>query len=196
MSPRKATGAAVFQPDVTRAITEAVLDEFAELGFGRLSMEGVAKRAGVGKSALYRRWPSKVDMVVSVLSEFSVDISRIPDTGSLYGDLRATLDNLMEWIGDPRFARIFPDLVAESARTPRLAQLHMELIGIPRRERAIRVFERAIDRGEMAAGFDLELALDLLAGTVYWRFAVRGVEVDSAYLDEVATALIGAFSNA
>ncbi|AMY22371.1 MULTISPECIES: TetR/AcrR family transcriptional regulator [Nocardiaceae] len=196
MSPRKATGAAVFQPDVTRAITEAVLDEFAELGFGRLSMEGVAKRAGVGKSALYRRWPSKVDMVVSVLSEFSVDISRIPDTGSLYGDLRATLDNLMEWIGDPRFARIFPDLVAESARTPRLAQLHMELIGIPRRERAIRVFERAIDRGEMAAGFDLELALDLLAGTVYWRFAVRGVAVDSAYLDEVATALIGAFSNA
>ncbi|MDI9893148.1 TetR/AcrR family transcriptional regulator [Rhodococcus sp. IEGM 1381] len=196
MSPRKATGAAVFQPDVTRAITEAVLDEFAELGFGRLSMEGVAKRAGVGKSALYRRWPSKVDMVVSVLSEFSVDISRIPDTGSLYGDLRATLDNLMEWIGDPRFARIFPDLVAESARTPRLAQLHMELIGIPRRERAIRVFERAIDRREMAAGFNLELALDLLAGTVYWRFAVRGVEVDSAYLDEVATALIGAFSNA
>ncbi|MDI6628920.1 MAG: TetR/AcrR family transcriptional regulator [Rhodococcus sp. (in: high G+C Gram-positive bacteria)] len=196
MSPRKPTGAAVFQPDKTRAIAEAVLDEFAELGFGRLSMEGVAKRAGVGKSALYRRWPSKVDMVVSVLSEFSVDISRIPDTGSLYGDLRATLDNLMEWIADPRFARIFPDLVAESARTPRLAELHKELIGKPRRERAVRVFERAIDRGELAAGVNLDLALDLLAGPVYWRFAVRGVEVDSAYLDDVTTALIGALSKA
>ena len=194
MSPRTPTGAAVFKPVVTRAITEAVLDEFAEQGYGRLSMEGVAKRAGVGKSALYRRWPSKQDMVVSVLSEFSVEISDVPDTGSLRGDLRATLDNLMEWIGDTRFARIFPDLIAESARTPRLAQLHKELIGVPRRERAVVVFRRAIDRGEIPAEIDLELALDLLAGPVYWRFAVRGVEVNSTYLDEIADAMIGALN--
>ncbi|GAA3156686.1 helix-turn-helix domain-containing protein [Nonomuraea salmonea] len=64
MSRRTPTGAAVLQPQVTEAITEAVLDELAENGYARLSMEAVAKRAGVGKSALYRRWASKQEMAM------------------------------------------------------------------------------------------------------------------------------------
>ena len=60
---RTPTGAAVLQPEVTQAITDAVLHELAEQGYGRLSMEAVAKRAGVGKSALYRRWASKDEMI-------------------------------------------------------------------------------------------------------------------------------------
>jgi AcrR family transcriptional regulator len=59
MTRRTPTGAAVLQPEITKAITGAVFDELADQGYARLSMEAVAKRAGVGKSALYRRWPSK-----------------------------------------------------------------------------------------------------------------------------------------
>lgn len=95
---RTPTGAAVLQPDVTQAITEAVLDELAEVGYGRLSMEAVAKRAGVGKSALYRRWRSKHEMISAVVSEFSVSRAPEPDTGTLRGDLRESVQAVYDWL--------------------------------------------------------------------------------------------------
>ena len=116
MTKRTPTGAAVLQPQVTSAITEAVLDELALHGYGRLSMEAVAKRAEVGKSALYRRWPSKQDMVVAALSEFSVPLAEIPDTGSLRGDLLATVTAVHDWLSHPRFGTILPDLTATGAQ--------------------------------------------------------------------------------
>lgn len=194
MSPGRPTGAAVLQSTVTRSIVEAVLDEFSETGYGRLSMERVAKRARVGKSALYRRWPSKEEMVVAVLSEFSVGVSEAPDTGTFRGDLRATLSGFVDWIDEPRFSKILPDLVAESARNPRLGELHKQMIGIPRRERSVQIFQRAVERGELPEDMDFELALDLVAGPVYWRSTVRGADVDSGYLDRLTDVIVAALA--
>ncbi|MEV0618838.1 TetR/AcrR family transcriptional regulator [Nonomuraea sp. NPDC050404] len=194
MTPRTPTGAAVLKPSVTRAITQAVLDEWSEQGYGRLSMEAVAKRAGVGKSALYRRWPSKQEMAMSVISELMVAAAAAPDTGSLRGDLRATLGTLMEWLTHPHFSRILPDLVAESARNSELARVSEAMIGAPRRERGRVVFERAIERGEMPADIDLELVLDLVAAPIYWRLTVRGVESGPGYLDGLTDLLMRTLS--
>jgi AcrR family transcriptional regulator len=194
MTPRTPTGAAVLKPSVTRAITQAVLDEWSEQGYGRLSMEAVAKRAGVGKSALYRRWPSKQEMAMAVVSELMVAAAIAPDTGSLRGDLRAALDTLMAWLTHPYFSRILPDLVAESARNSELASLSEAMIGAPRRERGRVIYERAIERGELPADSDLELVLDLVAAPIYWRLIVRGVEAGPGYLDELADMLMRALT--
>ncbi|KQU53334.1 TetR family transcriptional regulator [Rhodococcus sp. Leaf278] len=194
MSPGRPTGAAVLKSTVTHSIVEAVLDEFSEAGYGRLSMERVAKRARVGKSALYRRWPSKEEMVVAVLSEFSVGLSDAPDTGTFRGDLRATLGRFVDWIDDPRFSRILPDLVAESARNPRLGELHKQMIGTPRRERSVQILERAVARGEIPEHVDFELALDLIAGPVYWRSTVRGAGVNDKYLDALTDVIVAALT--
>lgn len=190
MTRRSPSGAAVLRSDTTDAITRAVLETLAEIGIGRLSMEAVAKRAGVGKSALYRRWSSKTAMVIAVLSDFSVELAATPDTGSLRDDIRETVEALRLWLDHPLFSRILPDLVAESGRNPELAELHTRMIGVPRRERAAEIFARARDRGEIAEGTDLELAMDLLAGPVYWRSAVRAQPVDAAYLDSVSDAIV------
>ncbi|RDI67762.1 TetR/AcrR family transcriptional regulator [Nocardia pseudobrasiliensis] len=192
MGRRTPTGAAVLQPEITRSITEAVLDELADQGYARLSMEAVAKRAGVGKSALYRRWPAKHDMVIAVVSEFSLDHAAVPDTGSLRGDVRALLDAVFDWLTHPRFARILPDLVAESARNPALREAITATIGLPRRERGVEVLRRAIDRGELATDLDIELALDLLAAPLYWRQSVRGASIEPGYLDTLAETLLRA----
>jgi AcrR family transcriptional regulator len=192
MTRRTPTGAAVLQPAITKAITEAVLDEWAEQGLARLSMEAVAKRAGVGKSALYRRWSSKQEMAISVISEFSVARAAVADTGSLRGDLRETLDSLLEWLTHPRFSRILPDLVAETARNAELADTVTVMLGVPRRERATVMFQRAIERGELSPDTDLELALDLLAAPVYWRHTVRAVKIGPGYLDRLADAILRA----
>ncbi|GAA5038251.1 TetR/AcrR family transcriptional regulator [Thermocatellispora tengchongensis] len=179
----------MLQPSVTNAITEAVLDELAEQGYARLSMEAVAKRAGVGKSALYRRWPSKQEMAISVISEFSLAQIEVPDTGSLRGDLRATLDTVMRWLTHPRFSRIMADMVAEVARSPELGEVVETMVGTPKRERGMVMLRRAIERGELPPDTDLELALDLIAAPVYWRLVVRAAEAGPGYLDRLTDML-------
>lgn len=192
MTRRTPTGAAVLQPEITRSITAAVLDELATQGYARLSMEAVAKRAGVGKSALYRRWPSKQEMAIAALSEFSVPRADTPDTGTLHGDLRELLGAVMDWLAHPRFSRILPDLVAEMARNPELGPVVDTMIGAPRRARAAAVLRRAIERGELPADLDLEIALDVVAAPVYWRISVRRAKVESGYLDSLAEVLLRA----
>jgi AcrR family transcriptional regulator len=191
---RAPTGAAVLQPQITSAITKAVLDELAEHGYGRLSMEAVAKRAGVGKSALYRRWPSKQDMVIAVLSEFSVPLAEIPDTGSLRGDLTATLRALYEWLTHPRIATILPDLTAEAGRNPALAEAIAATIGQPRRALGAATLRRAIERGELPSEVNLELALDLIAAPVYWRLSVRHAPAEPGYLDDLTEHILRALN--
>jgi AcrR family transcriptional regulator len=189
---RAATGAAVLQPQITAAITEAALDELAEHGYGRLSMEAVAKRAGVGKSALYRRWPSKQDMVVAVLSEISIPAAKTEDTGSLRGDLRVTLQAIHDWLTDSRVATILPDLTAEVRRNPVLAKAIETTIGQPRRALGAATLRRAIDRGELPGDTNIELALDLVAAPIYWRLNVRHVPIEPGYLEDLAEHLLRA----
>ncbi|MET0190117.1 MAG: TetR/AcrR family transcriptional regulator [Pseudonocardia sediminis] len=189
---RAPAGAAVLQTGVTDAITEAVLDELAEGGIGRLSMEAVARRAGVGKSALYRRWSSRDAMVVAVVSGFSVPRAATTDTGSLRGDVRAMLAGLQEWLTHPRFAAILPDLVAEQGRRPELAAAVAEAVGEPRREHGAAVLRRGIERGELAPDVDRELALDLLAAPIYWRHSVRRAAAGPEYLDALTDLVLRA----
>ncbi|MET0135718.1 MAG: TetR/AcrR family transcriptional regulator [Kibdelosporangium sp.] len=189
---RTPTGAAVLRPRITSAITEAVFDELAEHGYGRLSMEAVAKRAGAGKSALYRRWSSKQDMVIAVLSEFSVPFADIPDSGTLRADLHATLRAVRDWLTHDRFSRILPDLTAEAGRNQALATAIQTTIGAPRRAHGAAVLRRAIDRGELPPDLDLELALDLMAAPVYWRLSVRRAAAEPDYLDRLTDYIVRA----
>ncbi|MBE8522765.1 TetR/AcrR family transcriptional regulator [Amycolatopsis sp. H6(2020)] len=182
---RTPTGAAVLQPEVTQAITDAVLHELAEQGYGRLSMEAVAKRAGVGKSALYRRWRSKHEMITAVVADFSVSRAADVDTGSLRGDLHETMQALIDWLTHPLFSRILPDLVAEGVRNPETAESTRTSIGGPRREVGEAMLRRAITRGELPEDLDLEMALDVLAAPIYWRLVVRQAEAEPDYLDRL-----------
>ena len=189
---RVPTGAAVLQPGVTEAITAAVLDELAEVGYGRLSMDAVARRARVGKSALYRRWPSKQDMVLTVLGDFSVALAEVHDTGSLHGDVVATLEAMHRWLTHPRFALVFPDLIAEAGRNPALAEAVRTAIGEPRRRLGAAVLDRAVARGELPPDTDVEMALDLVGAPLYWRLVVRRAEAEPGLVERLGAALVRA----
>ncbi|GGP54873.1 TetR/AcrR family transcriptional regulator [Saccharothrix coeruleofusca] len=196
MTRRAPSGAAVLQPGITAAITDAVLAELVERGYARLSMEGVAKRAGAGKSALYRRWRTKQEMVLAVLAEISVPRVEVVDTGTLRGDLHALVTSVAAWLTEPPFSRIIPDLVAEITRAPDLAEAIAASIGAPRRALARKVLERAVARGELAPDTDLEMAQDLPAALVYWRMVVRRAPVEPDYLDRVTDTVLRALGAA
>ncbi|MGW2291381.1 TetR/AcrR family transcriptional regulator [Streptomyces phaeochromogenes] len=187
---RTPTGAAVFNQAVTDVITEAAIDLLVESGYARVTMDGVAKRADVGKSAIYRRWPSKLEMIVAGLVRLSTPIGPAPDTGSLRGDVRAVMQAAFEWLSDPRIRAVLPDLIAESDRNPVLAEAVAKHVTGPRVTWAHTALYRARDRGELAAD-DVDLVLDLTIAPVFWRLT-HARPVDDKYLDRLTELTMGA----
>ena len=166
---RKPSGAAVLRDDVTGAIIEAALTEVADAGYGRMSMEAVARRAGVGKAAIYRRWASKEAMVLSIMADFADRAVPIPDTGALRQDIADFVAHASALRADSRAIRIFTDLTAESTRNPRLAEMMRKTGEEPRRAAAAELLARGIERGELPADLDLDLAVDCMVGLAYLR---------------------------
>jgi AcrR family transcriptional regulator len=192
-SRRAPAGAATLQPDVSLAIGRAAMRELARSGYRGMSMEAVARRARVGKAALYRRWPAKRAMVAALLAEWGDEAAAIADTGSLAGDLERFLGSTLDWFADPQTSRILPDLVAEAQRD---AALRAALAGLERRRRAAgeTVLRRAIARGELAPDADVDLLLELMAAPLFWRAIVVRGEDTRRYRRTLAAALLRAFN--
>ena len=192
--PHRFLGAASFRSDVTTALTRALMVEWARTGYAALSLEAVARRAGTGKAALYRRWPSKLAMVSDALSQLARDGSALPDRGSFEADLAGALRELRRLLRHPQVRRILPDLHAEMPRSPELARLVRERVQAPRRARLMELIERAVIRRELPAGSDAGLAADMILGTLYWRMVATGGSADDAFLDALAASIAAAFS--
>lgn len=192
-APRRApAGAAVLREDVTEAIRAAVFAELAAVGYGRMSMEGIARRAGVGKAAVYRRWRSKLPLVLDMVSDFAAQGLPVPDTGTLYGDVRALLEVSARALRHPVAAQIIPDLLAEAARSPELSDALRTALRDAQGGIAAAVIRQAAARGELSAATDPDLALDLLAGPLYWHLAVMRTPYTPRRLDALATAAVAA----
>ena len=197
-TPRPATGAALMQPAVTAALTKALFAEWARTGYGALSLEAVAKQAGVGKAALYRRWPSKRAMVKDRLEQIGIDIATLAepkDTGSLQNDLTALLSNYRRRLRTRLVRRILPDLHAEMLRSPELASDVRPRLLEEEQRYGTAILERATGRGEIPPGIDWDLANDVLSGTIYWRMIVCDEPADDKYLDRLARFIVAGLSS-
>ncbi len=192
MSELTAGGRAALKADVTDGIIEAVLDELADVGYGKLSMDGVARRARAGKAALYRRWPSKQDMVLDAVTRISLPAVVGGSSGDLVTDVVNLVQSVDDWLSNPRMARILPDLLAEAKRNTSLADALTEQVGVTRREYGHAMMREAVNRGELSADLDFEYALDLVAAPVFWRICGRRQDTTPEYLDRVVDTVLHA----
>ncbi|WP_432133338.1 MULTISPECIES: TetR/AcrR family transcriptional regulator [unclassified Streptomyces] len=184
---RSPAGAAVLREDVTQAIRAAVFEELAAAGYARMSIEGIARRAGVGKTAVYRRWRSKLHLVLDVVSAIAVQGLPAPETGSLEGDLRMLYEVTSRALRHPVASQIIPDLQAEAARSPEIAEALQKALRDGQEGVAVKIVAAAQGRGEVRAGADGELALDLISGPLYWRSVViRSPRLPKDYLATLA----------
>jgi len=179
------------QPAVTDALTRELFGEWAERGYAAISLERVALRAGVGKAALYRRWPSKLAMVVDRLEAVGIEVEPVPDTGALETDVRALLAQLRRVLRHPVVGRILPDLHAEMPRNPELAAAIRGKLQTERRRRGAAIFAQAIARRELAPTVDTELLNDAIGALIYWRLVVTRGRADNAYLDRLTELIVG-----
>jgi AcrR family transcriptional regulator len=155
--------------EADRAIMNAATELLAERGLGGLSMEEVAARAGVGKATVYRRWPSRGALALDAfLAEFQ-EQQPLPDTGTFRGDLLAALRGWMRSVTRTPAGRMLAGLIAEAQRDPALAVAWREQVIEPLRARNAVLVRRAIERGEVPAGTDTDVVLDLLFGAGYHR---------------------------
>jgi AcrR family transcriptional regulator len=163
--------------EADQAIRVAALALLQELGYAGVTMEGVAARAGVAKTTVYRRWASKAELVFEV-GLHPDDLGPSPDTGDLGGDLAAVARAIVRSLSRPAAARSLPGLLADMHRDPELmARLVARFIGAERSWMAGSL-ERARRRRELAWTPDPALALDLLLGPLLCRALFTGGSVD------------------
>jgi AcrR family transcriptional regulator len=152
-----------------RAILRAAAELLAERGLSGLSIEEVAARAGVGKATIYRRWPSRGALALEAFRAEFREQMPLPDTGNLHDDLLGALRTWVRAVTRTRAGRMLAGLLAEAQHDPDLARDWREhVIGPLRTQHAI-LIQRAIDRGEIPADTDIDVALDLMYGAAYHR---------------------------
>jgi AcrR family transcriptional regulator len=182
----------VLRGEITAAIRAAVLQELAEAGYGRFSIEAVARRAGVAKTAVYRRWSSKLDMVLEMVTEVAGRRMALPDTGSLRGDLEVLLRVAARALQHPLASQIIPDLLAEAARNPQIAATLQDTLRGNQRDIGVLLIDRAVTRGELPADADPDIAVDLIVGPLYWRLAIARRPLPAGALRRIAAATAAA----
>jgi AcrR family transcriptional regulator len=181
-------------PECDRVILEATLVEYAANGLDAMSVDAVATRAGVSKATIYRRYPSKLELVVAAAFQLAEDKAPKPDTGSLRGDITASLTNLCRLLEDPIHGAATRMLVTDAVRNEELARMHADFVH-KRREGTIAALRRGIARGELRADVDLDVAIDTLAGPVFYRNIVMHEHVDDAYVKSIVDTFIRSYGN-
>jgi AcrR family transcriptional regulator len=156
----------------------------AEEGFAGLSVEAVAARAGVGKATVYRRWPSKVPLVIEALDTVASERISAPDTGSARGDLTEFLTQLVRAMDGPD-GRLVAPLLEGMSRSQELAEAFRRDLIAPRRDVIIEIIRRGIARGELRPDLHLDVALDAPVAIVFHRLLLTGQVVDEALVGRI-----------
>jgi len=169
---------------------KAILDAAAELllarGLAAVSMDAVAERAGVSKATIYRWWPSKETLALDALyTEWAAARPFARDTGSLRGDLLVLLRPWARLASGRPWGRVLAALLTEAQTDPVFAAEYRQRVVEPRRDQARAVFRRAIDREEVPADTDVEVALDLIYGPLYHRLLHGHAPLNDRFVREI-----------
>jgi AcrR family transcriptional regulator len=153
-------------------------------GFAELSIEAIAADANVGKTTVYRWWPTKGTLVADAFSTSAEQELQFPDTGSVRRDMSLQMKRLIRVFRSDR-GKVVAALLAGGQSDPELIEAFRDRFLWPRRKQAYQTLQRGIDRGELPAGSDFDLILDSLYGPIYMRFLIRHAKLDENFADEI-----------
>jgi AcrR family transcriptional regulator len=179
---------------------EAILHAAAELllarGLEAVSMDAVAERAGVSKATIYRWWPTKETLALEALyHEWAPARPAARETGSLRGDLLSLLRPWVRLVRKRPYGRVIAALITEAQTDPAFAELYRERFVEPRRDQARPILRHAIERGELPATTDVELAVDLLYGPLYHRLLHGHAPLSERFLVRLVDTVLAGLSS-
>lgn len=164
------------------AILNATIDLLEEYGYSTLTIEAIAARAGVGKATIYRWWPNKSILALDAFLMSTESRLYFQENTSIRENFRQQLHALAN-VFNGILGKTVVALVAESGEDSEIAKAFYTQYLKPRREDAILILERSIDRGEIQAGINLDVVSDMLYGPVYFRILIYKKKVDSNFID-------------
>jgi AcrR family transcriptional regulator len=174
-------------PETEAKIVRCALDQLAEDGYAGMSIDGVARAAGVSKATIYRRFADKNDLVTAAIATYS-----IKDVENLEGDTRTKLIAVMQsarerMIDGPGMA-IMRQILAEAKRNPELVRLHRERTIQPKMAAMVRLLQEGMERGEVRPDVDAQLIVEMLTGSWLARWN-RGGEFPADWSTRVVDAI-------
>jgi AcrR family transcriptional regulator len=178
-----------------RAILEATRQLLEERGFVDLTIEEVAQRASVGKATIYRHWPTKGTLVFESFTVQFLAQQPLPDTGSLRGDLLASLRAWIRNVKGTVTGRTLVGLIAEVQRDPELAELWRDHFVVPVRAQHRLMIERAIERHEISSKTDVDVTLDLVFGAAYHRLLQSHLPLSDRFAQSVVDTIVGGLAS-
>lgn len=161
------------------AIRLATQELLAEVGYDRFTVDSVAARAHASKATIYRRWPSKAELVIDVVASLA-PMPDLADRGSLVADIRAVL-GAKEMVDDFRLG-LMSGLVGAMARDAELAEVFQQRFLAPRAQALRQLFERGVARGELSPDRDLDLLTAVFPAMLCHRALILGKPIDPTYL--------------
>jgi AcrR family transcriptional regulator len=174
---------------VRAAVLHAAFDELGETGYAGFSMEAVARRSGVHKTTIYRRWPTREALVIDALDSRSDRYSPLPASGSVRGDLRAFGLDVFGKLSSRPGKAMLKSLVAAVDESPEVLAKVLSFW----RERldvGAAVVARGIARGELPPSTDADLLIEGLLAPIYLRVLLSGQPVTGAFLDQLIDMLL------
>ena len=172
-----------------RAIVDATVALVAELGYEQVSVEAIAKRAGVGKQTIYRWWPSKGAVALEALDERlrtgpgGGSSGDWPDTGDVIEDLRTQMHGVTQLFNAPDVRSLYQGLIAAAQSDPALARAHIEQLIEPASVACRARLTLAKERGEIRADADIQTLIDMLYGAAYYRLLLHTRPLDTEQID-------------
>lgn len=166
------------------ALRQAALEVMAEVGYRALTMDAVAARAKAGKATIYRRWESKLDLVIDTCTQLATQNLAAPDTGSLAGDLREFLSSFAAFLSGP-IGKAAQALVGELPHEPELATAFRETFLISQRDVLRGILDRAAERGELKADAPRGMAVEIAGAALIYRLMLTGDPLDEPFVEKV-----------
>jgi AcrR family transcriptional regulator len=182
VTPRRMAGRQR-DPEIGTAVIAATLQVLDDVGYVKLSIGAVAKRANVYRPAIYRRWPTKQHLVTDAIAS-TIGVTPTPDTGDLRADLIAGVATIAAGFADPALGHVLLPVIADLPADPGLQTQFFDRVFRPRRATTRATLERGIERGVVKPDIDMEFVLDALAAPIYFRALFQHGALDRHLIDE------------
>lgn len=171
--------------DARLRILEAALELLEQSGFGNITTDAIAERAGASKATIYRWWPNKEAVLLEALREAVAQELPFPDTGNLEDDIRIQLRNFVTLLTGPR-GRSFAGFIGAAQSDPEIAESFRTVWIEPRRQQAKDVLRKHQEKGALSTDVDLGQLLDLLYGPFYFRLLAGHQPLGGGFADAIA----------
>lgn len=168
------------------ALRQAAMEVLSQVGYRALTMDAVAAHARAGKATIYRRWDSKLDLVIDTCTQLVQRNIPEPDRGSIEADLGDFLRSFASFLTGP-VGKAAQALVGELPHEPELAAAFRESFLLPQRDVLRRLVERGVQRGEIRADAPIDTVVEITGACLIYRLMLTDEPLDTGFVDRLVT---------